>query len=87
MKTVNNYCTTSLTSSSITAVVTPKKSYAMPVKNMCAFLLHMTSSYTASLEPPPVKAHPGTAATGNFQPVGCKGKIPPIEEIEVRCAN
>ena len=33
------------------------------------------------------KAHPDTAATGHFLPLGYKGKILPNENIEVICAN
>jgi hypothetical protein len=36
---------------------------------------------------PPIEAHPDTAATGHFLPIGYKGKILPNENIEVICAN
>jgi hypothetical protein len=35
----------------------------------------------------PVEAHPDTAATGHFLPLGYKGKTLPNENIEVICAN
>jgi hypothetical protein len=53
-----------------------------------AFSLHrIMLDKIASIQPTLVEAHPDTAVTGHFLPLGYKGKILPNEEIEVICAN
>jgi hypothetical protein len=59
----------------------------MAVATGTAFSLHQLLLANLATTQPPVKAHPDTAATGHFLPVGCKGKPLPNEEIEVICAN
>jgi hypothetical protein len=51
-----------------------------------AFSLHQ-ALLDIIVPPTPVEAHPDTAATGHFLPVGYKGKLLPNEDIEVICAN
>ena len=58
----------------------------MSVQTGKAFSLHQILLDKLA-PPPPVEAHPDTAATGHFLPVGCKGKPLPNEAIEVICAN
>jgi hypothetical protein len=60
----------------------------MAVQSNTAFSLHQIMlDKIASIHPKVVEAHPDTAATGHFLPLGYKGKILPKEEIEVICAN
>jgi hypothetical protein len=59
----------------------------MAVATGTAFSLHQQLLANLAATQPPVKAHPDTAATGHFLPVGCKRKPLPKEEIEVICAN
>jgi hypothetical protein len=57
----------------------------MAVRKGTAFSLHQTMM--DRLKATTVEAHPDTAATGHFLPVGCKGKPLPHDHIEVICAN
>jgi hypothetical protein len=58
----------------------------MAVQRGTAFSLHQIMM--KELKPSPVvEAHPDTAATGHFVPIGYKGKVLPNENIEVLCAN
>jgi hypothetical protein len=62
----------------------------MTVQSNTAFSLHqiMLEKIVSLSQPqPPVEAHPDTAATGNFLPIGYKGKVLPKEEIKVICDN
>jgi hypothetical protein len=56
----------------------------MAVATGTAFSLHQL---LLALPPPPVEAHPDTAATGHFLLIGCQGKPLLNEDIEVICAN
>jgi hypothetical protein len=62
----------------------------MAVKSNTAFSLHqimLDEIASLSRPQPPFEAHTDTAATGNFLPIGYKGKILAKEEIKVICAN
>jgi hypothetical protein len=59
----------------------------MAVQTGTAFSLHQLLLAKLAMPPPPVEAHPDTAATGHFLPVGYKGKPLLNEEEEVICAN
>ena len=52
-----------------------------------AFSLHQRLLDMMIVPATPVEAHPDTAATGHFLPLGYKGKTLPNENIEVICAN
>jgi hypothetical protein len=59
----------------------------MAVQRGKAFSLHQIMMDKLKPSQATVEAHPNTAATWHFLPVGCKGKPLPHENIEVICAN
>jgi hypothetical protein len=59
----------------------------MAVQRGTAFSLHQIMMDKLKPSQATVEAHPDTAATGHFLPVGCKGKPLPDANFEVICTN